>query len=192
MSPAHLELSSSRCCQSINYVRSNLSNVRPKGRFERTHVLWIKKNYFQHCISTLRKSVNEVVLRALQSYGGRLLAGRNDRQSEKTRWLNLIRTLYPPAHHVSPPLLSSVAQVFLTLSRVSFSLSRTLPPVHRLLSSSQPRTLPFVDALFRNSLTDFPALPLIRECAPWAFSLSWQLRTSRVGYLHPRFLVPLA
>ena len=48
MSPAHLEFSSSRCCQSINYVRSNLSNVRPKGRFERTYVLWIKKNYFQH------------------------------------------------------------------------------------------------------------------------------------------------
>ena len=28
-----------KCCQSINYVRSNLSNVRPKGRFERTYVL---------------------------------------------------------------------------------------------------------------------------------------------------------
>ena len=50
MSPAHLEFSSSRCCQSINYVRSNLSNVRPTGRFERTYVLWIKKNYFQHCL----------------------------------------------------------------------------------------------------------------------------------------------
>ena len=49
MSQAHLEFSSSRCCQSMNYVRSNLSNVRPKGRFERTYVLWIKKNYFQHC-----------------------------------------------------------------------------------------------------------------------------------------------
>ena len=49
MSPAHLA-SSSRCCQSISYVRSNLSNVRHKGRFERTYVLWIKKNYFQHCI----------------------------------------------------------------------------------------------------------------------------------------------
>ena len=49
MSPAHLEFSSSRCCQSINYVQSNLSNVWPKGRFERTCVLWIKKNYFQHC-----------------------------------------------------------------------------------------------------------------------------------------------
>ena len=49
MSPAHLEFSSSKCCQSINYVRSNLSNVLPKGRFERTYVLWIKKNYFQHC-----------------------------------------------------------------------------------------------------------------------------------------------
>ena len=50
ISPAHLELSSSRCCQSINDVRSNLSNVRPKWRFERTYVLWIKKNYFQHCL----------------------------------------------------------------------------------------------------------------------------------------------
>ena len=48
ISPAHLEFSSSRCCQSINYVRSVLSNVRPKGRFERTYVPWIKKNYFQH------------------------------------------------------------------------------------------------------------------------------------------------
>ena len=54
MLPAHLEFSSSRCCQSINYVRSNLSNVRPKGRFERTYVLWVKKNYFQHwcCMRT--------------------------------------------------------------------------------------------------------------------------------------------
>ena len=51
ISPAHLELSSSRCCQSINYVRSNLSNVRPKWRFERTYVPWIKKNYFQHWCS---------------------------------------------------------------------------------------------------------------------------------------------
>ena len=49
ISPAHLEFSSSRCCQSIDYVRCKLSNVRPKGRFERTYVLWIKKNYFQHC-----------------------------------------------------------------------------------------------------------------------------------------------
>ena len=48
MSPAHLEFSSSKCCQSIYYVWSNLSNVRPKGRFERTYVLWINKNYFQH------------------------------------------------------------------------------------------------------------------------------------------------
>ena len=47
ISPAHLE-----CCQSINDVRSNLSNVRPKWRFDSTYVLWIKKNYFQHCIAS--------------------------------------------------------------------------------------------------------------------------------------------
>ena len=51
VSPAHLnlELSSSKCCHSMNYVRPNLSNVRLKGRFERTDVLWMKKNCFEHC-----------------------------------------------------------------------------------------------------------------------------------------------
>ena len=53
ISPAHLELSSTRRCQSMFYVRPNLSNVRPKGRFERTYVLRIKKNYFQHCTCLL-------------------------------------------------------------------------------------------------------------------------------------------
>ena len=50
ISPAHHALSFSRCCQSINYVRSNLTNVRPKGGFERTDVPRIMKNYFQHCM----------------------------------------------------------------------------------------------------------------------------------------------
>ena len=51
ISPAllNLELCSSKCCHSMNYVRPNLSNVRPKGRFERTDVLWMKKNCFEHC-----------------------------------------------------------------------------------------------------------------------------------------------
>ena len=49
ISPAQLELSSSGCCQSINYVWFNLSNVWPKGRFERPYGLWIMKNHFQHC-----------------------------------------------------------------------------------------------------------------------------------------------
>ena len=46
ISAARLGLSSSRFCRSINnyYVWSNLSNVWPKGKFERTYVLWIKKN----------------------------------------------------------------------------------------------------------------------------------------------------
>ena len=38
------------CCQSTNYAQSNLWYVRPKERFEMTYVLWMKKNYFQHCI----------------------------------------------------------------------------------------------------------------------------------------------
>lgn len=37
------------------YVQSNLSNVWPKGRVERTYVLWTKKNYSQHCTQRLVK-----------------------------------------------------------------------------------------------------------------------------------------
>ena len=37
------------CNVLINYVRSNMQNVLPKGRFERTDFLWIKKNCLKHC-----------------------------------------------------------------------------------------------------------------------------------------------
>ena len=52
--PANLDLSFSRCCQSITYVHSNLQNVQPKDL--KGHVLWIKKNHFQHCASCMDNS----------------------------------------------------------------------------------------------------------------------------------------
>lgn len=58
ISSTHVQLFSARVCQSINnnyYVQSNLWNVWPKGRFERTYVPWATKNYFQHCTQRLVK-----------------------------------------------------------------------------------------------------------------------------------------
>lgn len=43
ISPAHPKLSSCKSCWSIHYAWSHLSNVGPKGRFERTFVMWMKK-----------------------------------------------------------------------------------------------------------------------------------------------------
>ena len=55
--PAHLELSSSRCCQSLNYLCPvQFVKCLTKRKIWRGinnnyyDVLWISKNYFQHCM----------------------------------------------------------------------------------------------------------------------------------------------